>query len=115
MTTLRYVYVGYRFHAKDARSVLIHRLCVLVLTQLEQALNLFNALWRHITGDSQQLRRLDLVPKQPICPCQLENYIGFIWRKISQEFQILDCELRVGEPLNALRDKNTPPCIVSSQ
>jgi len=110
MTILRYVDVGHQLHAENPRSVLIHCLCVLVLAQLEQTFDLFNALRRYIAGDSQQLRRLYLVPEQPIHPCQLENHIGFVRREISQELQILDCELSEGERLDALRNKNT--CLV---
>jgi len=97
------------------KSVLIHSLCVLVLAQLEQAFNLFDTPWRYITSDSQQLCRLDLVPEQPICPCQLENDIRFIRREVSQELQVVDSELGSGERLNALGTKSNLPCIVSFQ
>lgn len=91
----------------DLSSILIHCLGILVLTQLKQTFDLFDALWRHITSDSQQLRRLDFVSEQPIRPCQLENHVRFIWREISQEFQILDRKLKVGEYLNVPWTKKT--------
>jgi len=112
---LRYVDVGYWSHTENSRSVLVHCFCVLVLAQLEQTFNLFDALRRYITSDSQQLRRLDLVSEQSVHPCQLENHIGFIWREISQELQVLNCELCEGKRLDALRNKRALPCTVSFQ
>jgi len=108
--------VGYHLDAENPRSVLIHCLHILVLTQLQQTFNPFDALWGYITSDGQQLRRLDLVPQQPIYSRQLENHIGLVWGEISQELQILNCELNVGEWLEALRNGDTSmPCTVSFQ
>ena len=115
---LREVDVGYQLHGENtrSRSVLVHCLHILVLTQFEQTFDPFNTLWRYITSDGQQLRRLDLVSQQPIYPRQLEYHIGFIWRKISQELQILDRELNLGERLGVLGNGNVSlPCIVSFQ